>query len=359
MTPIEYTTSIPEVGVTHDEIIDVRSPSEFLEDHIPGAINIPVLNDAERIEVGRTYKQQNPFEARKLGAAYIAGNISRFLSTHWGKKDKSYRPYIYCWRGGQRSASLATILSAIGWRVTLLDGGYRTYRLQVLRGINERLDAHRLILLGGLTGTGKTRILHELRMLGEQVLDLEALSCHQGSALGAQPGSTQPTQKIFESHLYWELRQFSDERPVWAECESHRIGYIRLPPVLWAWMKAAPVVEIHASDESRIEYLLQGYPQFIHDPEHLLENLSQARRLVQSGVWGEIQKAVASKDFPLAVARLLSGHYDPSYRGSIEKWFPHQVDRLSIPDLSPATLNKAAHWLIGKSPAFLAHSAGQ
>jgi tRNA 2-selenouridine synthase len=164
VTPIEYTTSIPEVGVTHDEIIDVRSPSEFLEDHIPGAINIPVLNDAERIEVGRTYKQQNPLEARKLGAAYIAGNISRFLSTHWAKKDKSYRPYIYCWRGGQRSASLATILSAIGWRVTLLDGGYRTYRLQVLRGMNERLDAHRLILLGGLTGTGKTRIIHQLRM---------------------------------------------------------------------------------------------------------------------------------------------------------------------------------------------------
>ena len=188
-----------------DVVIDVRSPAEFADDHIPGAINLPVLSDDERARVGTIYKQVNPFAARKVGAALVSRNIARHLDEHFADKPKEYRPLVYCWRGGQRSGSLAIILCQIGFRTTVLNGGYKTYRREVMDGLREVAGQLTCRVLAGRTGSGKTRVLWELAALGGQVLDLEALAVHRGSLLGSEPGSPQPPQRLFESMLYERL----------------------------------------------------------------------------------------------------------------------------------------------------------
>ena len=183
--PIKYTTDYLSPGFT--EIIDVRSPSEYAEDHIPGSINMPVLNDTERAEVGTMYKQIGSFEAKRRGAALVSRNISYLLETKLINAPRNYSPLIYCWRGGQRSGAMARILSEIGWRVTLLEGGYKTYRKQVLDGLDRIPPTLRPIVLRGRTGLAKTRILRASAKLGTQVIDLEGLAAHRGSLLGSEP----------------------------------------------------------------------------------------------------------------------------------------------------------------------------
>ncbi len=188
-----------------DAVIDVRSPAEFADDHIPGAINLPVLNDDERARVGTIYKQESPFAARKVGAALVSRNVARHLDEHFADKPKEYRPLVYCWRGGQRSGSFAIILSQIGFRATVLSGGYKTYRGQVMDGLREVSGRFEFRVLAGRTGSGKTRVLREMAALGGQVLDLEELAVHRGSLLGSEPGCPQPPQRLFESLLYQRL----------------------------------------------------------------------------------------------------------------------------------------------------------
>lgn len=188
-----------------DVVIDVRSPAEFADDHIPGAINLPALDDAERARVGTIYKQVGPFEARKVGAAMVSRNVARHLDEHFADKPKGYRPLVYCWRGGQRSGSFALVLTQIGFRTTVLAGGYKTYRGEVMDGLRELAPQLRLRVLAGRTGSGKTAVLRELVDRGEQVLDLEALASHRGSLLGSEPGCPQPPQRLFESRLYGRL----------------------------------------------------------------------------------------------------------------------------------------------------------
>ncbi len=333
MTPIEFTTEIPDGSASFDEIIDVRSPSEFLEDHIPGAINLPVLDDEQRALVGTIYKQSSPFEARKLGAALISENIAGHIRRHFIERDKSYRAFLYCWRGGQRSHSMATILAAIGWRVTLLEGGYRTYRREVLRGIQSISQSIRMVLVGGLTGTGKTEILHHLRDLGHQVLDLENLASHRGSALGALPGTAQPSQKYFESLLFQKLTQFDPGRVVFSESESHRIGSIRLPPDFWNSFKKSPVIEVTAPLEVRARFLVDGYPEYISQPEQLLLDLSSARRFANTPAWHALIQCLENSRWVEAARLMLEHHYDPAYRGSIHKWFGEPLRVFTLPAL--------------------------
>ncbi len=185
-----------------DAVIDVRSPAEFADDHIPGAVNLPVLNDDERVQVGTVYKQVHPFEARKLGAAMVSRNIARHLDEHFAGHPNGYRPLVYCWRGGQRSGSLATVLGQIGFRVTVLAGGYKTYRGEVLDGLRDAAERVQLRVLAGRTGSGKTAVLRAVAAAGGQTLDLEELACHRGSLLGAEPGQPQPPQRLFESRLF-------------------------------------------------------------------------------------------------------------------------------------------------------------
>ncbi len=337
---------------TYSEIIDVRSQGEFAEDCIPGAINLPVLNDTERALVGTIYKQ-SPFAARKKGAALVAKNISQHLSDRFESKDKNYRPLIYCWRGGQRSNSMALVLAQIGWQVTVLEGGYKTYRAYVRQQLEDLPAQFTYKLLCGLTGTGKTQILRQLSQRNQQVLDLEALANHRGSLLGeewAGKPTAQPAQKQFESLLLQKLQSFNSEQLVWVESESNKIGQIYLPASLWQKMKQASCIEIQLPLIARVQYLLQEYPHLVNNPVILKaklqllksrygkEKINQWYQLIDDGLWEEF------------VQNLLQFHYDPSYSKSIDRDFKNPKRVISILDLSPASIENLLNSLGSDEP---------
>ncbi|MBW4665609.1 MAG: tRNA 2-selenouridine(34) synthase MnmH [Chroococcus sp. CMT-3BRIN-NPC107] len=328
---------------TYSEIIDVRSPAEFASDCIPGAINLPVLNNSERAEVGTIYKQ-SPFLARKRGAALVANNLSHHLIDHFESKDKNYHPLVYCWRGGQRSNSMALVLSQVGWQVTVLEGGYKTYRAYVREQLAQLPAQLNYTILCGLTGTGKTHILQQLSQRpNQQVLDLEALANHRGSLLGEewtnQPIS-QPTQKQFESLLLQQLQSFNPSLSVWVESESNKIGQVHLPPSLWQKMKQASCTEIQLPLEARVQFLLAAYPHLVDNPEILKaklqllkprygkEKINQWEQLINSGLWSSFVKD------------LLQFHYDPSYTQSIERDFAKVERTLNLEELSDRAIEK-------------------
>jgi len=303
-----------EDWTSHDQmIIDARSPAEFADDHIPGAINLPVLDDEERAEVGRIYKQISPFEARKLGARLAAVNIARHIETRLGDCDSNWRPLIYCWRGGQRSGSMARILAEIGWLVTVLDGGYKRYRQDVMDGLAAIPSELDLIVLQGATGTAKTEILRAVRKAGGQVIDLEGLACHRGSLLGHEPGKPQPSQRFFETSLYAEMRQLDPGKPVLVEAESSRVGSCHIPRELWQRMQQARQIRITVSTESRIEFLLRDYTHIIDDPSHLdrlIDGMIKRHGHDVCASWRQLAKA---GQWPELVRCLIEQHYDPAY----------------------------------------------
>ena len=334
---------------TYSEIIDVRSPGEFALDHIPGAINLPVLNDVERAEVGTIYKQINPFTARKAGAALVAKNISQHLETHFASKDKDYKPLIYCWRGGQRSNSMATVLGQIGWRVTVVEGGYKTYRAYVRQQLEDLPTKFTYKVLCGLTGSGKTHILRQLQQRGAQVLDLEALANHRGSLLGEEwqeKPTPQPSQKYFESLLLQHLQKFDSNEIVWLESESNKIGQVYLPVSLWQKMKQATCIEIQLPLDSRVEFLLQEYPYLKNNPYFLkakLERLKSRYGKQKLNYWYQLIDNNQWKDF---IKDLLLYHYDPTYSQSMEKDFTNVEKVLSLPDISVTSINRTLSTLM-------------
>lgn len=296
-----------------DEVIDVRSPAEFAEDHVPGAINLPVLDDAERARVGTIYKQVNPFEAKKIGAGLISANIARHLQRHFADKPKDYSPCVYCWRGGQRSGALAIILGQIGWSVTTVKGGYKHYR----RHVNEQLYSGRpwfhAVLLNGNTGTAKTEILEHLAARGAQVVDLEGLARHRGSIFGADPDAPQPAQKMFESHLFEALKGVDPRQPVVLEAESPRIGDRTLPPTVLAAMDAAPMVRVAASLEVRVDYTLRTYGHLLRDDARTIALLEGLKVLCGRAAIERWQGYVRSGAHADLVRELMADHYDPAY----------------------------------------------
>ena len=251
-----------------DTLIDARSPAEFAEDHLPGAINPPSLDDDERARVGTTYVQEDRFKARRIGASLVARNVAAHLEGPLAHHGGGWQPLVYCWRGGQRSGSFASILEQIGWRVRLLDGGYRAYRRLVVAMLYEEALPLRPVLLDGNTGTAKTRLLHLLEAAGVQVIDLEGLANHRGSALGAMEGG-QPPQKLFEGRLAQKLATLDPARPVVIEAESHKVGTRIVPPSLWGAMKTAAVVRVTAPVEARARYLAEAYGDMTDQPEAL------------------------------------------------------------------------------------------
>lgn len=301
---------IPALGF--DDIIDVRAPAEFAEDHIPGAINLPVLNDAERAEVGTIYKQDSPFRARKVGAALVAANAARHLQGPLADKLGSWRPLVYCWRGGQRSGSFASILAQIGWRVELIAGGYKSYRSLVVETLYHQPFAGRMVVLDGNTGSAKTALLARLGRRGVQVLDLEDLAHHRGSLFGAMAGG-QPSQKAFESALAGVLTATDPDRVLVVEAESSKVGDCRLPASLWKAMQAAPRLAVAASVEARAAYLVRAYADLITDPTRLatvIDRLKPAHAADQIAAW---QSMVEAGAFEVLAADLMARHYDPRY----------------------------------------------
>lgn len=323
---------------TYSEIIDVRSPAEFAEDHIPTAINLPVLDNQQRAQVGTLYKQVSPFTARKVGAALVTQNISHFLATHFAAKPKDYQPLIYCWRGGQRSNSLAIVLSQIGWPVTLLQGGYKTYRAYVRQQLEQLPQQLTFRVLSGMTGTGKTYILRKLAQHQAQILDLEQLANHRGSLLGAAWQSPQPSQKYFESLLHQSLLKLTPDRPVWVEAESHKIGQRYLPRSLWQRIIQAPRWDIQLPLEARVQGLLAEYSHLINHPEILKAQLAHLKARHGHKKLNQWLSLIDTQQWQELVKDLLETHYDPAYTHSIQGHYPQPQQVLSLPDLTETTL---------------------
>lgn len=295
-----------------DDIIDVRAPAEWAEDHLPGAISLPVLDDAERAEVGTIYKQVSPFTARKVGAALVAKNASRHLQGPLAEKPGGWRPLVYCWRGGQRSGSFATILAQIGWRVETLVGGYKAWRGLVVDALYDQPFPCPVVVLDGNTGTAKTDILTLLPGLGVQVLDLEGLARHRGSLFGAMPGR-QPAQRGFEGALAMAMAGLDPTRVVVVEAESSKVGNCRLPPGLWKAMVAAPRVAIVAPLQARATYLARAYGDVSADGMRLAALIDLLRPMHAAEVIEGWHALAAAGDFEALAADLMQAHYDPRY----------------------------------------------
>ena len=328
-----------------DDIIDVRSPAEFAEDHVPGAINLPVLDDDERARIGTIYVQESRFLARRIGAALVARNIADHLDEALKDKRSSYAPLIYCWRGGQRSNAMATVLSQVGWRPTLLAGGYRTYRRRVTAALYDTPAAFAVVLLDGFTGSAKTEILGRLADLGAQILDLEGLAGHRGSLFGGHAARPQPSQKLFESRLLAAMEALDPARPVVVEAESSKIGEINLPPGLWKTMLAAPRMEISAPRAERARYLTAANGDIAVDAEALVGALAKLPRhhsAEQRAAWRTMAEA---KDFIALAESLIEHHYDPAYERSRRRDARPLLGVVTAPTLDPADLEQAARMI--------------
>jgi tRNA 2-selenouridine synthase len=293
----------------------VRSPAEFAEDHVPGAVSLPVLTNEERARVGTIYVQDSAFLARKIGAALVARNAAAHIEGPLAGHDNRWRPLLYCWRGGQRSGSFAIILREVGWRAATVEGGYRTWRRLVQDALYNRPLAHRLILLDGNTGTGKTALLTRVAAAGGQVLDLEGLARHRGSVLGAMPGG-QPAQKGFESALAAALDALDPARPVLVEAESAKVGQLSLPPSLWSAMLAAPRIAFSAPVAARAQWLADQYRDLTEAPESLAALLDGLRTMRGNAVVDGWHLLLKAGDWVALAQALITQHYDPGYARS-------------------------------------------
>jgi tRNA 2-selenouridine synthase len=298
-----------------DEIVDVRTPAEFALDHVPGAINAPVLSNDERVVIGTLYRT-DPFGATRLGASMVATNIANHLRTTFAERPSTWRPVIYCWRGGKRSGSMSTWFNLIGWRAQPLAGGYKSYRRWVVEQLVQAPPQLRWVVLRGLTGCGKTRLLAALGNIGAQVLDLEALASHRGSLLGSLPNQPQPTQKAFDTRLVARLAQFDPAQPVFVEAESRSIGSIRLPAALSSAIEKSPAVEVHASHESRIGYLGEDYGHLFEDAPFFKSQLDRLLELHGRAVLQHWHALIDEADSASLFTELIDLHYDPAYRRS-------------------------------------------
>ncbi len=302
---------------TFDAILDARSPAEYAEDHLPGAINVPVLDDAERALVGTVYKQRSAFEAKRAGAPIAARNIARHLEERFAHMPRSWRPLVYCWRGGGRSGSLAHVLRQVGWDAMRLDGGYKAFRRQVVADLEAMPERLRFHVICGATGSGKSRLLEALAQAGAQVLDLEALAAHRGSVLGELPDAPQPSQKSFETAIWAALSRFDPQRPVYVESESKKVGNRRVPEALIERMRAARCFRLEADEGTRVALLREDYAHFVAAPAALAAKLACLEPLhgrARIEAWNE---RLALGDWDGLVRELLASHYDPAYRRSL------------------------------------------
>lgn len=325
-----------------DEVIDARSPAEYAEDHIPGAINLPVLNDAERAHVGTLYKQASPFTAKKVGAALVCRNIAHHLETHLTDRPKDYRPLVYCWRGGNRSGAMVTVLRAIGWDAAQLEGGYKAYRRHVVAALDRLPLELRFIVVCGKTGVGKSRFLRALAGLDAQVLDLENLAAHMGSVLGAHPERAQPTQKYFETCIWQALRRFDPRRPVFVESESKKIGNLHTPETLLQRMRAAECLTLDAPTAVRIALLKADYQHFLHDPGLLSRQLDCLLPLLGHNRIRRWKDLAAAGEWDRLVGELLVTHYDPAYTRSLTRNYVRAAEGPVLHLASPAEVDLLA-----------------
>jgi len=304
---------------TFDTIIDVRSPLEYEEDHIIGSINCPVLNDQERIIVGTIYKKESTFKAKIIGSSLTARNIAKHIEEKFINQQGSWQPLVYCWRGGQRSKAFSIILSEVGWRTCQLEGGYKKYRNEVINFLNRIGSKLKIILISGKTGSAKTKILQNIKLQGGQILDLENLANHKGSLLGKIPGLKQPSQKLFESKLYHQIKQLDLRRNVYIEAESSKIGNIHIPKTIWAKMIVSPRIEIKADIELRSSFLLNDYKYMCENPELIKPIIYGLKNRLSKKLINDWMELITKKLWLDLTKSFLENHYDPSYSSNTIK----------------------------------------
>lgn len=327
--------SLAQLG-EYGDVLDARSPGEFAEDHIPGAINAPVLDDAERALVGTIYKQQGAFEAKRAGAPLVAHNIARHIESRFRDRPRNWRPLVYCWRGGGRSGALAHVLKQVGWDAIRLEGGYKAFRRQVVADLERMPPAYRYRVICGATGTGKSRLLESLAREGAQVLDLETLAAHRGSVLGDLPDEPQPSQKSFETSLWNALSRFDPARAVFVESESKKVGNLRVPDALIERMRDSACVRLESDTATRVKLLLEDYSHFVSHPGALaakldcLKSLHGGERI--DGWKGQLDRG----EWNSLVSDLLANHYDPAYRRSLLRNYrrAEEAPAVAVSDIS-------------------------
>src|SRR3954464_13840477 len=354
MKPGNISEPVAEVMTRRfDTLIDARTPAEYAEDHIPGAVSAPVLDDAQRAEVGTLYKQVSPFDAKKLGAALVARNVAGHIERHFRDKPKDWKPLVYCWRGGKRSGAMAHILREVGWEAKTLDGGYRAYRRFVVSELANLPSRLAFTVVHGPTGSGKSRLLAALARAGAQVLDLEGLAAHRGSVLGNLPGQPQPSQKMFESLLLHALGGLDAGRPVFVEGESRKIGQLHVPDALIERMRGAECARLVASLDTRVTLLLEEYRHFVEDRAaleaqldclvglHGRERIAEWKALAAAGAWGGFR------------SRVVVEHYDPAYKRSSHHNFIQlsEARQLDIASPEEASFVRASEALLEAVPA--------
>ena len=337
---------------TFEEVIDVRAPSEYIEDHIPGALSCPVLSDDERALVGTLHKQASAFDAKRRGAVLVARNIADHIEQKFATRPTHWRPLIYCWRGGKRSRAMALIFREIGWRAAQLESGYKAYRRAVVDDLTRLPTEQHFVVVCGETGSATSKLLTALHDRGAQVLDLEAIAQHRGSVLGDLPESPQPAQKWFESQLWHALRRFSGSAPIFVESESKKIGQLQVPDALIAAMRASQCIRLDVPIDERARYLINEYAHFVTNPDALAAKLEHLRPLHGATVIDRWRAQTTANEWPVFVADMLAHHYDPAYRRSMARNFaqlgeaaviaPTRLDADGIGAAADATLAAVA-----------------
>jgi tRNA 2-selenouridine synthase len=327
-----------------DAVIDARSPAEYADDHLPGAISCPALSDEERARVGTLYKQVSAFEAKKIGAALVARNIARHIEERFLDHPKDWRPLVYCWRGGKRSGAFTHVLREIGWDAHRLEGGYKAWRKQIVAELAELPARFSFRVISGATGSAKSRILEALATEGAQILHLEELAAHKGSVLGNLPNERQPSQKTFETRLHTALSSLDPTQTIYVEAESRRIGALQVPDSLIAAIRAAPCIRIDATAHARVEFLLRDYAYFLEDPRWLSEKLGHLRGLQSNETLARWLRLVETSQFRALVGELLERHYDPLYQRSQTRNYRDYGDAPAVAtdDLSPDGISRLA-----------------
>ena len=335
-------------ATSFDEVIDVRAPEEYAIDHVTGALNLPVLRDGERAHVGLLHREGGSFQARKIGAGLVSANIGTHFADHFSHKPKDYRPVLYCWRGGQRSRSLATVLSEVGWRPIVIEAGYKGYRRHVMETIGS-VARFQWQVLNGFTGSGKTLILHALGQRGAQVLDLEGLANHKGSLFGGDLQRRQPSQKRFESLIYDQIAAFVPDRPVFVEAEGPKIGHLNIPAPLWHCLRQSAVTEIRSPVEARTDYLRGDYASWMDEPERVLATLERLRPFhsaAQIERWTALCRRAEWK--PL-IQSLLTEHYDRRYSSAGSGHYQAPEKTYVLENQSAAAIDACADGLLGEA----------
>ena len=331
-----------------DTIIDVRSPSEFEADHIVGAINCPVLSDLEREKVGTIYKKESTFKAKIIGSSLTARNIAKHIEEKFAEFQGSWQPLVYCWRGGQRSKAFAIILSEVGWRTQQLEGGYKEYRNHVLEYINTIGSKLKIILISGKTGSAKTKILHSIAQQGGQILDLEGLANHKGSLLGKIPNLKQPSQKFFESKLYYQLKKLNLKKEIFVEAESSKIVNIHIPKTIWAKMIVSPRIEIKADIQLRSNFLVKDYEYMCKNPELINPLIFGLRKRLSKKLVDSWKELINQKQWRQLTTSFLENHYDPSYSSNTIKNDRKVIMEIKAMSFNSLEITKIANSIVNR-----------